>query len=254
MPPPDSLHLTRRRALGLIGAAGAMAPAILRASPRIIISHRDDTDVMWSDGGIAQAVLEEVLVRRCGLSVGYRALPWLRAQREVEAGSADALFTIPSAARQRYVLFTEKPLVSFVGGIAYRRDHPARARLDAATTLADLQGLIFNYYYADANQQERARQFENSEDSPSMEAAVRKLAVGRGDVTSTQLVRLHRLVDRNGLTDSILVRPFGKGGVTWSFGLRRGYPDAETLVARISEAGDAAWNDGTTRRLVEYPA
>lgn len=259
MSPPDSHHLTRRRALGLIGATGAVAsvigaPANLGAAPRIIITHRDDTDVMWSDGGIAQAVLEEVLVRRCGLSVGYRALPWLRAQREVEAGGADALFTIPSADRQRYVLFTGKPLVSFVGGIAYRRDHPARDRLDAATTLRDLHGLIINYYYADASQHERARQFEKSEDSPSMEAAVRKLAVGRGDFTSTQLVRLHRLIDRNGLGDSILVRRFGETEVTWSFGLRRDYPEAAALVARISEAGDAAWHDGTTKRLVEYPA
>ncbi len=259
MSPPDSLHLTRRRALGLIGATVAVAPlvaapAILRASPRIIITHRDDTDVMWSDGGIAQAVLEEVLVRRCGLAVSYRALPWLRAQREVESGHADAIFTIPSADRQRYTLFTADPLVSFVGGIAYRRDHPARERLDAAATLGDLHGLIINYYYADASQHERAMQFDKSEEAPSLEAAVLKLAVGRGDFTSTQLVRLHRLVDRNGLADSILVRRFGQGVVTWSFGLRRSYPDAAALVARISEAGNAAWNDGTTKRLVEYPA
>ncbi len=231
-----------------------MAPAVLRAAPRIVVAHRDDTDVMWSDGGIAQAVLDEVLTRRCGLTVGYKALPWLRAQREVEAGTADALFTIPSADRGRYMLFTEKPLVSFVGGLAYRRDHPARARLDAAAEFQDLRGLTYNYYYADTYQQQRAKESAKAEDSPSMEAAVRKLAVGRGDFCATQLVRLHRLVDRNSLTDRILVRRFGEAEVTWSFGLRRNFPDAAALIARISEAGAAAWDDGTTKRLVEFPA
>jgi len=240
--------------LGAFGAGTVMAPAILRAAPRIVIAHRDDTDVMWSDGGIAQAVLEEVLTRRCGLAVGYKALPWLRAQREVEAGTADALFTIPSSDRTRYMLFTEKPLVAFVGGIAYRRDHPARARLDAATDIAELNGLTYNYYYADTYQQQRAKEFSRSEDSPSMEAAVRKLAVGRGDFCATQLVRLHRLVDRNSLTDRILVRRIGDTMVTWSFGLRRSFPDAKALIARIGEAGVAAWDDGTTKRLTEFPA
>lgn len=230
------------------------APAILRAAPRIVIAHRDDTDVMWSDGGIAQAVLDEVLTRRCGLAVGYKALPWLRAQREVEAGTADALFTIPSSNRTSYMLFTDKPLVAFVGGLAYRRDHPARARLDAAVTMEELRGLTYNYYYADTYQQQRAKEFARSEDSPSMEAAVRKLAVGRGDFCATQLVRLHRLVDRNSLTDRILVRRFGESAVTWSFGLRRNFPDAATLIQRISEAGAAAWDDGTTKHLVEFPA
>lgn len=246
--------MTRRRVLGLIGTTGVMAPAILRAAPRIVVAHRDDTDVMWSDGGIAKAVLGEVLTRRCGLAVDYKALPWLRAQREVEAGTADALFTIPSADRGRYALFTEKPLVAFIGGLAYRRDHPARAQLDAAAAIEELRGLTYNYYYADAYQQQRAKEFERSEGSPSMEAAVRKLAVGRGDFCATQLVRLHRLVDRNSLADRILVRRIGERSVTWSFGLRRNFPDAAALVARISEAGAAAWDEGTTKRLVEFPA
>jgi hypothetical protein len=254
VPRHDSLFLTRRRLLGAFGATGMMAPAILRAAPRIVVAHRDDTDVMWSDGGIAQAVLDEVLTRRCGLSVGYKALPWLRTQREVEAGTADALFTIPSSDRTGYALFTEKPLVAFVGGIAYRRDHPARARLDAATDIAQLNGLTYNYYYADTYQQQRAKEFSRSEDSPSMEAAVRKLAVGRGDFCATQLVRLHRLVDRNGLSDRIVARRIGDSTVTWSFGLRRSFPDAKALVARITEAGVAAWEDGTTKRLTEFPS
>lgn len=237
-----------------LAAAGATAPAILRAAPRLVVAHRDDTDVMWSDGGIAQAVLGEVLTRRCGLAVGYRALPWLRAQREVEAGTADALFTIRSPDRARYVLFTERPLVMFVGGIAYRRDHPARALLDSASSLAELRSLTYNYYYADAFQQKRAKEFARSEDSPSMEAAVRKLVVGRGDFCTTQLVRLHLLVDRNGLGDQIVVRRFGDTAIGWAFGLRRDFPDAAALIARIDEAGAAAWNDGTTRRFVGLPA
>lgn len=231
-----------------------MMPAILRAAPRIVVAHRDDSDVMWSDGGIGKSVLDEVLARRCGLEVAYKALPWLRAQREVEAGTADALFTIPSDDRTRYMVFTERPMATFVGGIAYRRDHPARAQLDAAKEVAELRNLTYSYYYADTSEQRRAKDFKRSEDAPSMEAAIRKLAVGRGDFCVSQLVRLHRLVDRNNLGDRLLARRLGESMVTWSFGLRNGFPDAEALIARIGEAGVAAWEDGTTKRLTEFPS
>ncbi len=254
MPRRDSFDMTRRRALGAIGAVCALSPAILRAAPRIVVAHRDDTDVMWSDGGIARSVIDEVLTRRCGPQVTYKALPWLRAQREVEAGTADALFTIPSDDRTRYMIFTERPTAAFVAGIVYRRDHPARQQLDAANEVAELRHLVYSYYYADAAEQRRAKDFKRSEDAPSMEAAVRKLAVGRGDFCVSQLVRLHRLVDRNNLADRLLARRLGDRMVTWSFGLRRGFPDAEVLIARIGEAGVAAWDDGTTKRLTEFPS
>ncbi|MBN9525977.1 MAG: hypothetical protein J0H82_07240 [Alphaproteobacteria bacterium] len=246
--------MTRRRALGAIGAVCALSPAILRAAPRIVVAHRDDSDVMWADGGIAKSVLDEVLTGRCGLQVTYKALPWLRAQREVEVGTADALFTIPSDDRARYMLFTDRPMVAFVGGITYRRDHPARAQLDAANSIAELTDLTYNYYYADNYQQGRAKEFRRSEDAPSMEAAVRKLAVGRGDFCASQLVRLHRLVDRNHLGDRLLVRRLGESTVSWSFGLRHGFPDAQALIARIGMAGVDAWEDGTTKRLTEFPS
>lgn len=70
--------------------------------------------------------------------------PWPRAQRMVQAGSADGFVTYPSEDRLEYARFTEHAAYFIdYGYLVYRRDHPKRAQLEAAESFDDLRGLQF---------------------------------------------------------------------------------------------------------------
>jgi polar amino acid transport system substrate-binding protein len=251
--------LTRRHFL-MSGAAMAAWPGSALAGPpsRITVVFHDTPDDLWrttASGttiGIAPEILEEVVTRRAGLALDYIALPWLRAQEAVRDGSADALFTIPNAARRQFMNFTPSALVSYPMALVYAVDGPHAAALDQADTVEALKSFTYVYNIFDTSQTERAREFSAVAASPGDRSMLREVAGGRGDFTIVNKLRIQAVVEALGLTGRLKVRGFSAfGRIEHHFGIRNGYPDCEAAIERIEAACTTAKAEGAIQAILD---
>ncbi len=80
----------------------------------------------------------------------------------MRSGEADALFTIPTADRRSYAVFTPSPLVSYPFALVYLKDGPNSAALDRADTIEALTRFDYVYDQFDKTQTARAAAFGQS--------------------------------------------------------------------------------------------
>jgi polar amino acid transport system substrate-binding protein len=252
--------LTRRHFL--IGSAAATAGLSTHSRAgepgRIVVAYHDQPDELWrlsptgATIGIAREILEEVVARRAGYPLDYLGLPWLRAQDAVRDGSADALFTIPSPERRRYIRFTPLPLVRYPLAIAYLKEGPHAAALDQLDGIEALKRFAYVYNQFDTDQSERARAFPTTVGSPGDAPMLREVAGGRGDFTIVNPIRVHRVLVALGLVDLLKVRPLpALGRIEHYFGLRESYPDTPGVIDRIASASRAATSDGSIQAILD---
>lgn len=77
-------------------------------------------------------------------SFTMKALPWPRAQKLIELGSADCFATYPSKTRKRYATFTKSPLYyQEYGYIIFSRNNPRVETLRNIGSIKDLDKFIF---------------------------------------------------------------------------------------------------------------
>lgn len=250
--------LTRRRLLIATALAGLPAAALASRPDRLLVAYHDQQDDLWhtdaagATAGVATEILKEIVERRAGLGLDYVGLPWLRAQDIVRTGTADALFTIPTAARREYLVFTPSPLVRYPLAIIYLADGPATAALDRAATVDDLRHFCYIYDQFDTTQTARAQRFPAAEASPGDLPMMRQVAGGRGDFTVANLIRIRRALGARGLAGRLKARAFpALGQVEHHFGLRRTYPDAACVIDRIEAAGVAANAEGLIQAILD---
>lgn len=77
-----------------------------------------------------------------GYTVEHVVVPWARAQYNVELGLTDGLFTYPSEDREKYALFSAKPLFTQnFGQLVYSADNPNIDLIESATSFSELSSL-----------------------------------------------------------------------------------------------------------------
>jgi polar amino acid transport system substrate-binding protein len=117
-------------------ASHAQAPA---AQPlRVVLSETSPLN------GVLTELLEALVKTVPGHSLHFSAVPWTRAQRLVESSDMDLFVTYPADSRLAYANFTKSPLlVQELGYLIYDKQGSKARQIQAATSFADLKGLVF---------------------------------------------------------------------------------------------------------------
>lgn len=184
--------------------------------------------------GICADVLRLIGVRQ-NWSVEYEAVPWARAQDMVRQGQADAFFTIPTAARRAYALFTGTPVYSFDRGVlVYHRDHPQRPGIEAAVVNEDLRAFAMATYLGDGWGETAWGAWPHLRWARDIMASIRMVATQNVAllVQARELVHYHARQMR--MADVLAYRrvDFIPNSINhFHFGVRKTYPGCAAIVA-----------------------
>ncbi len=238
------MALTRRSLLGgaLLALAGVWP---LRAAARLLLAYPDDNDdPLWQSDGICRQLLQNVIACAAELDLAFLALPWLRAQRMVAHGEADALLCPRSIARNGFMLFAETPVIELGSCWLVRRDDP---RFVAAAPEL-VPELVVLEVLGDDMPRTRLMADARSTFAPDHRSLFAMIAQGRADIAPILELRGHHLLRRLGLDEQLSLLPARQRSALY-FGIRRGYPDAAAIVGAADEAIMRSRADGTIDRM-----
>jgi len=251
---------TRRRALTLFGTAAAA----IALNPASALAGRQGLTCCWDrhfppfsmeiNGtmtGILVDCMDELLGVRMGHPLTHRGLDWPTAQAMVERGQADVLCTNPTAARRKYALFADMPVVESLPSIFCSADNPRLAEINA---IADLEGLRPFRQVDYAGNGWAARTFPQDhpiEYADSLSTALAMVASGEADIfVGNSLAALHTLRE-TGLKERMRIRqlPVGEPS-SFHFGLSAARPDAPAILERFTAVQDQAMDEGVIREII----
>ena len=95
--------------------------------------------------------------RRMHVPLKYDVYPWKRAQLLVQTKQADALITIPTPERLRYLIASQEPVFVMKYKIFTQRDNPNIDKIRAITSLADLKNFKIIDYIGDGWAEKKPR-------------------------------------------------------------------------------------------------
>jgi polar amino acid transport system substrate-binding protein len=224
---------------GALLALGGVWPR--RAAAQLLLAYPDDNDdPLWQSDGICRQLLQHVIARAAELDLAFLALPWLRAQRMVAQGEADALLCPRSIARNGFMLFAETPVIELGSCWLVRREDP---RFVAAAPEL-VPELVVLKVLGDEMPRTRLMADARSTFAPDHRSLFTMIAQGRADIAPILELRGHHLLRRLGLGEKLSLLPAGQRSALY-FGIRRGYPDAAALVGAADEAIMRSRADGT---------
>jgi len=119
--------------------------------------------------------------KRMNEPLRYEVFAWNRAQKIAKELEADALITVPTAARQEYFVKSKYPVFVMKYKIFTQSDNPQLQKIKSIESLKDLKGLKIVDYLGDGWAKENLAQYE-IDWTPNIYAVCRKLAAGRGDI------------------------------------------------------------------------
>ncbi|MGF1630485.1 MAG: substrate-binding periplasmic protein [Kiloniellaceae bacterium] len=244
--------LSRR---SVIAAVLASAPALafvrtpVRASDRILLRavyYRDFRPYSFFDekeGRMRGILIDlmEVLGEACGYAMTHEGFPWARAQHMVANDAADALCCPITEKRSEYVYFAPTIVTPLAEAHLFVTvDNP---RADALRAVRSKEGL-YDFTAVDFignSSGEHIWQYHPQRITVrNIQQILKMLLAGRADfyyadplVTWIQMGELG-LLDRFFSIPADYVTKGHRGAM--SFGLRKTYPDAQAIVARVEEA------------------
>lgn len=241
-------------ALGLAGGGKALA---IQAGVTVRInyydtyapfSYRDDRSRLV---GLLIDAHELIAQRGLGWRIIHRGLPWARAQEEVMKGQADAYCTVPTDLRREYALFAQSPIVKAPIAIFTRRNHPRRQEMMELASFDAVKVFTHGDFIGNG----WSRQHFNPgyiEWSGDYATVLRKIALGRLDLTINSLPVTWYLAKTLGIAGELEAIPFAAGGSQdFHFGLRKSHPQAEALIKDFEAAQEICEKDGSLVSIVE---
>ena len=235
----DSSPGSRRGFLqGLAGLLGILAADRTRGAARLRVSlaiNSQFSPLSFRDGsGDMRGLLVDelrLMADPAGLALDFVDRPWARGQQMVRSGELDGLCTVPTAERRGYVLFAPTPLLVEDNVLVARAGDP---RIERARTLDDVRELKF----AEPLGSGWARTFLREEQivwSSDIGNILAMIDAGRvdgvffGRIVAQAALAAFPHAERLRMT----VFPGLPRNEGYYFGLRKSFPDADGLIARI---------------------
>jgi polar amino acid transport system substrate-binding protein len=144
------------------------------AAPYIFANSEKRPDGIFYD-------INENAFRRMGIPLKYEVFPWKRAQMLVETKQADALITIPTSTRLKYLVPSREPVFVMKYKIFTQRDNPNIEKIKSIRSLSDLKGLKIIDYIGDGWAEKNLTQY-GVEWAPNLTSACKMIASDRGDI------------------------------------------------------------------------
>lgn len=190
MPQRVSTLATLALVLGMLLAPLSMHPArgeeplkLVFASELIPLSFEEEGEVR----GVLVDIAREAFATRLRLPLEIAIYPWERSQQIVQRGEADGFITIATPARELYANCGRIPVLRTPLHPLVRQDHPRRAEIAAARSLAELRPFNIVSYSGNGWAKANLVDFDvyYAADFP---ASLRGLAQGRGDLALVSTV------------------------------------------------------------------
>lgn len=216
--PVFTMALSRRslliRAASLCGVSqfGAFAARMAQAAEPMRITHYDGIPPFsWADDkhtmrGLFIDVLDEALRRRLGIELIHLGFPWVRAQKLVKDGEADAFCTVPTPERRSYTVISEEPVMTVTYRMFAQRGNPVVDKLKAVKSIDDLKGFVVAAYIGAGWAKEKLAGVK-IDWAPNPDSLLRKLASGRADVHVSASEIEHKRIKALGLEDKLIELP-----------------------------------------------
>ncbi|MDG0815774.1 substrate-binding periplasmic protein [Bdellovibrio svalbardensis] len=164
----------------------------------------------WSYGqlnkvqGMSVDILKEILEKQMNYQVQYVGLPWSRAQEDAFRGKYDALCSIASEKRLKFMNASKHPVFRGMVRVYIRNTPSELAKVKGIQDLKSLTQapLIFNIYVG-AGWAADHLPASKIEYSSSIESSIRKLVGGHGDVVVDNSLVVRYYLKKMNLEDKI---------------------------------------------------
>ena len=202
--------------------------------------------------GRVRGVLIDCARLLCG-GLGYRmtqgGFPWARAQAMVRDGQLDGFCTVPTEIRRAYVYFCDTPVLIEGHSLFHRKGD---RRFEGMVSKADLAPFGLADYLGNG-WAEKNLDGLNVDWLSNWESIPQKILAGRADAFVGEDTVARYKLRRLGLADDFGVTPapyFSASNFT--FGLRKTYPDAASLIAEFDIKTKALASAGRFRDIVRH--
>ncbi|HYD78989.1 MAG TPA: transporter substrate-binding domain-containing protein [Paucimonas sp.] len=239
---------------GAICGLGALSGIALGRDPLRINHGESFAPFNWRTEsgelrGILLDILTEAFEQRLGIPVRHDGFPWLRAQKLVEEGLADALCTVPTPERLAFAEASAEPVATSPFTLFCRRDNPLLDRLRQAKTLADLRPFHLVHYLGSSWAKQNLAAEQMSWGS-TQNAALAMVAARRGDAIIDSSIALRWAIRQLGLQDQLIELPQVFTQQSFNLLIRKSSPDVAAL-RQFDQALRRMRADGAIRRILE---
>ena len=170
-----------------------ITPAVLAVDEPFYLA--DDQDfapyVYRNDEGKEAGIVYDILTTIFSImdqELKYELFPWRRAQKVVATGIADALMTIPTKARLKFLVASE-PIITLNFTVHYNNDNPKRDQILAIKSMKELKHFQLIDYQGDGWAEEKLKHNKVMW-APNYTSAVGMLALNRGDIFLDDLLSI----------------------------------------------------------------
>jgi polar amino acid transport system substrate-binding protein len=118
-------------------------PSLSQGQPPMRIAYPTFPPFHWTDEsgalkGFFYEIVSEALEKRMGQKLVWTAYPWIRCQENLKIGQADAIITVPTAARSAYTVTHRRPIYKKPLNLFTYSDHPRMPEIKAIGGIADM--------------------------------------------------------------------------------------------------------------------
>jgi ABC-type amino acid transport substrate-binding protein len=210
---------------------------------------------VWTDEngrgvGLFADIFQEVLQHRLNIPFTFEALPWKRAQAYVASGERDGAIMPETPERLSYAHRGEEPAAIMTMKLYAKAGSPRMEELKQVRRVADLKPFQLVDHLANGWAEANLAGM-NVHWTPNLDAVLKQIAVGRGEVFVHTSQVVGTKLKKLGLTEEVVEVP----GVVieeipFYFFISKASPAVE-LLPKIDRELRAMREDGTMRRLYD---
>ncbi|WP_028456400.1 substrate-binding periplasmic protein [Chitinilyticum litopenaei] len=173
-------------------------------------------------------LLDEVLGKRMGVALQHGGYPWVRAQRMVRDGQADAFVTLHTRERQTYTLASQESVFASEMRFYASRKHPELARLQGLTTLEQFRPYRMAYYLGAGWAREKLHGFKTTR-YPLASDMYRAAATLQVDFVGDAALHARRAIRELALDGELIELPIRVDTLHYRLCIRKDSPYAALL-------------------------
>ena len=237
-----------------LAALLATHAAVTSAQRKSLVIAVEDDAAPWSlkDGtGYANDVVIAAF-KATGFDAELRVVPYARCKRMVMNGDVPACFTMsPTPEFKELIEFSEKPLFSCYAGYFYNVDRPPKVRRQEQLSARTVVGTVLGYEYPPEFEQLVQRSIVVTEQSPSEDINLKKLAMGRLDLALlnyNEMKTASWLIGKAGVTGKVKTT-FRSGRLNSYIGFSKKHPDGLLALREFNRGFRLISGNGTLRRI-----
>ena len=231
--------------------------AVGQANPPLRISHPAFAPFHYRNQqgrmeGLFYDMLTEAVEKRMGIPIAWDTYPWPRCEDNLQAGTADAILTVPTAERARYSRTHSLPLFSKPLHLFTYVGHPqleAMRRITALPAIRSHGFTVITYSNNGWHKDNVASLGIKTHESSSLKSTWLMLAARRGDLVIEWPASSWPDIEELNLREEIVDTGAVVSSMPFHLLVRPQSPHAETILSRMDRILVEMERDGARARI-----